>query len=437
MEHTKGKWQGNPTENKLSNVQKRKPTRRTRRKGQGNPKKNKLSNVLKNKPTKPYNINVFSLIAVPKIKKLAFHPNAIEKFDVDSLNILGIPIHGTPILSVRPKDKDKFRSTTENLFPGVKDILHQRGFDLNKLKTVATAKKGDDFIYSLKLRVRATVLCIMGTYIIPSPSSGFLSLIYGEFVKNTEDINYAWGEAVMVEMHHALGRYKTTYKNSPKEAGHCIKGCQVALMPIRCGGSRSIPVDLWMGIKIYRDRSRRLLGLSQSTYIVKVLKRFSMQESKRGFIPMSHGTSLSKTQCPTAREEKERMDKIPYTSAIGSILYAMIFTRPDISYALSITSRYQSNPGEAHWTAVKNILKYLRRTKDTFLVYGGEEELVARGYFNANFQTDRDDFRSQSGEVDGVHAGVVLVVAAGDDNDPVKRKIRVCVINGSLERSRD
>ena len=53
-----------------------------------------------------------------------------------------------------------------------------------------------------------------------------------------------------------------------------------------------------LGIKIHRDRSRKLIGLSQSTYIDKVLNRFSMQDSKRGFLPMSHGISLSKTQCP-------------------------------------------------------------------------------------------------------------------------------------------
>ncbi|KAK8510970.1 hypothetical protein V6N12_036882 [Hibiscus sabdariffa] len=77
-------------------------------------------------------------------------------------------------------------------------------------------------------------------------------------------------------------------------------------------------------------------------------------------------------------------------------MYAMICTRPDLSYALSMTSRYQANPGEGHWTAVKNILKYLRRTKDVFLVYGGEEELRIKGYTDASFQTDKDYSRSQS-----------------------------------------
>lgn len=88
------------------------------------------------------------------------------------------------------------------------------------------------------------------------------------------------------------------------------------------------------------------------------------------------------------------MSKVPYASAVGSIMYAMICTRPDVSYALSVSSRYQADPGESHWTLVKNILKYLRRTKDVFLIYGGEEELVVNGYTDASFQTDIDDSQS-------------------------------------------
>ena len=101
------------------------------------------------------------------------------------------------------------------------------------------------------------------------------------------------------------------------------------------------------------------------------------------------------------------MSGIPYASAVGSIMYAMLCTRPDIAYALSMTSRYQSNPGECHWTAVKNILKYLKRTKDTFLVYGGCDELHVRGYTDASFQSDRDDFTSQSGYVFCLNGGAV------------------------------
>lgn len=154
-----------------------------------------------------------------------------------------------------------------------------------------------------------------------------------------------------------------------------------------------------LGIRIYRDRSRRLIGLSQSTYIDKILHRFGMQDAKRGYVPVSHGITISKENGPKSLDDKDRMSKIPHASAIGSIMYAMICTRPDVSYALSMTSRYQSNPGEGHWTAVKNILKYLKRTKDSFLVYGREEKLTVKGYTDASFQTDRDDSVSQSGFV--------------------------------------
>ncbi|XP_066333944.1 secreted RxLR effector protein 161-like [Miscanthus floridulus] len=101
------------------------------------------------------------------------------------------------------------------------------------------------------------------------------------------------------------------------------------------------------------------------------------------------------------------MSKVPYASAVGSIMYAMICTRPDVSFALSVVSRYQADPGESHWTLVKNILKYLRMTKDVFLIYGGEEELVVNGYTDASLQTDMDDSQSQLGFVFTINGGAV------------------------------
>ncbi|KAJ9552528.1 hypothetical protein OSB04_016573 [Centaurea solstitialis] len=163
-----------------------------------------------------------------------------------------------------------------------------------------------------------------------------------------------------------------------------------------------------LGIKIYRNRSKRFIGLSQSTYIDKVLKRFKTDESKKGYIPMQHGIVLSKTQCLVSSQDHDRIKSIPYASAIGSIMYAMLCTRPDVTYSVSVTSRFQQNPGEPHWVAVKNIFKYLRRTKEMFLVFGGsEDEISVIGYSDANFQTDRDDFRSQSGYVFTLNGGVI------------------------------
>ena len=103
-----------------------------------------------------------------------------------------------------------------------------------------------------------------------------------------------------------------------------------------------------LGVKIHRDRSNKLLGLSQSTYIDKMLKKFSMDQSKKGYLPMSHGIYLSKDMCPKTDVEVHNMQNVPYASAVGSIMYAMMCTRPDVSYALSVTRKFQADPGESH-----------------------------------------------------------------------------------------
>ncbi|KAL0307499.1 UNVERIFIED_CONTAM: Retrovirus-related Pol polyprotein from transposon TNT 1-94 [Sesamum angustifolium] len=169
-----------------------------------------------------------------------------------------------------------------------------------------------------------------------------------------------------------------------------------------------------LGVKIFRDRSKRMLGITQNSYVEKVLKRFKMEHSKRGFLLMRHGLKLSKKQSPKTDEELKKMLDIPYASAIGSIKYAAQCTRPDIAYASSVTNRYPASVGEAHWTAVKTILKYLRRTKDVFLVYS-DGELILEGFSDASFQSDDDDAKSQSGFVFKLNGGVVAWKSSKQD----------------------
>nr|GFA95062.1 hypothetical protein [Tanacetum cinerariifolium] len=121
-----------------------------------------------------------------------------------------------------------------------------------------------------------------------------------------------------------------------------------------------------------------------------------MDNSKRGSIPKQVYLHLSKSQCATTSVGMKR-----------SIMYVVRCTRPDVVFAQNITSRFQQNSGEAHWTAVKNILKYLRNTKDTFLVYGGdpEAELRVNCYCDVGFETDRDDTKSQTGYVFVLNGG--------------------------------
>nr|GFC79793.1 hypothetical protein [Tanacetum cinerariifolium] len=103
------------------------------------------------------------------------------------------------------------------------------------------------------------------------------------------------------------------------------------------------------------------------------------------------------------------MQNIPYASAVGSIMYAVRCTRPDVAFAQNMTSHFQQNPGEEHWTGVKNILKYLHNTKDMFLVYGGnmERELRVSCYTDAGYLTDADNLKSQTGYVFVLNGGAV------------------------------
>ncbi|XP_031272563.1 secreted RxLR effector protein 161-like [Pistacia vera] len=137
-----------------------------------------------------------------------------------------------------------------------------------------------------------------------------------------------------------------------------------------------------------------------------MLKWFGMQDSKKGILLCSHRIHLSKDMSPKINQECEQMRGIPYASIISSLMYAMLCTRPVISYVVSVISRYQSDLGEKHWSTVKTILKSLRRTKDLVLSYGGSE-LKIDGYSDSDFQSDVDDRKSTSGFIFICNGGVV------------------------------
>ncbi|GJZ80349.1 hypothetical protein Tco_0645343 [Tanacetum coccineum] len=140
-----------------------------------------------------------------------------------------------------------------------------------------------------------------------------------------------------------------------------------------------------------------------------------MDNFKKGNLPLHHGIKISKDLCPKTDDEPDKISRVPYASAIGLIMYAMTCTRHDVSFALSMVSRHQQNPGEGHWTIVKNILRYLRNTKDRFLVYGEEKGLRVTGYCDAGWQTDKDDSRSQSGLVFLLNGGAVTWKSSKQD----------------------
>ena len=123
-------------------------------------------------------------------------------------------------------------------------------------------------------------------------------------------------------------------------------------------------------------------------------------------------TKFSAEDCPTEQSEIERMKKVPYRSAIGSLMYLATCTRPDIAYAVSMCASYMHNPGRVHWEAVKCILAYVNQTTYRGITYGGREYANAMKdriymYVDADHAGNIDNRRSRTGYVTMLHGGAV------------------------------
>ena len=112
-----------------------------------------------------------------------------------------------------------------------------------------------------------------------------------------------------------------------------------------------------LGMLIERDRPERMLAISQRQYILDMLQRYSMDKCEPVKTPMNPSTRLSKAQGPQNEEERLSMQSVPYSEAVGSLLYLARGTRPDIAYSVAFLSRFVANPGRAHWQAVKHLFR--------------------------------------------------------------------------------
>eukprot|EP00253_Pinus_taeda_P013698 PITA_13698 len=116
-------------------------------------------------------------------------------------------------------------------------------------------------------------------------------------------------------------------------------------------------------------------------------------------------------KCPKAQEEEEDMSHVPYASAVGNLMYAMVCTRPDIAHAVGVLSRFMSKQGKQHWTTVKLVFRYLHGTSDYGLCYQGrpglDKVLDICGFVDADWAGDLDQRRSTSGYVFNLFGGVV------------------------------
>jgi hypothetical protein len=123
------------------------------------------------------------------------------------------------------------------------------------------------------------------------------------------------------------------------------------------------------------------------------------------------GEILIVEQCPNTQEEIYDMTCVPYSSVVGSHMYAMVYTRPNIIHALGVLIRYMLTHGKEHWNLLKRVLRYLCGTKYHAICYQGkpeiDREVNVHGFVNANLARDLDRRRSTNGYVFNMFGGEI------------------------------
>ena len=161
----------------------------------------------------------------------------------------------------------------------------------------------------------------------------------------------------------------------------------------------------YLGMHIEQDRDARTIYLNQTRYISKILERFGMQDCKGISTPME---AAALPPCPT--DHAEAIKRTDYQSKVGNVMYAMLGTRPDLAFAVSALSKYNSCAITAHHSAMGRVLRYLQATKNTGILYKGESisampEHVC--YTDSEWAGDRDKRRSTGGFVVVLCGGAV------------------------------
>jgi hypothetical protein len=151
-----------------------------------------------------------------------------------------------------------------------------------------------------------------------------------------------------------------------------------------------------LGMEVKRNRAGRTIRLSQSRYSHDILERFNMTNVKPSRTPMDEHKSLMIDNNLHTQAELRGADQSQYLQAVGSLMYLMVSTRPDLAYAVGVISRYSSDPRSIHWAAVKRIIRYLAETLDCGIVLGGHRNApFLEVWTDADYAGDHDTVRNR------------------------------------------
>lgn len=161
-------------------------------------------------------------------------------------------------------------------------------------------------------------------------------------------------------------------------------------------------LHFYLAIEWTRDWQNRTITGHQTKFARTILKRFRMEECTPAETPIAEGTVLTTADCPVpGSKEEEYMKNVPYLEAIGSLMYLMLGTRPDLAFAIGKLSRFGNNPGTTHWNLLKRVISYVKGTLNYSITLGGDSRGIPKliAYSDSSFQDCPDTSRSTSGYV--------------------------------------
>ena len=162
-------------------------------------------------------------------------------------------------------------------------------------------------------------------------------------------------------------------------------------------------ITQFLGLRILRDRKTRTISIDQQHYIEKIIERFDLENAHPKRTPMT----LSMKLTASARTAADPTIQKQYQSMVGSLMYAMLGSRPDICFAVNKLAQYGSNPDEEHLAAAQRIFQYLKATRDYRLTYNGNTGSELIGWCDADWASDPDTRRSTTGYVFQIGSGSV------------------------------
>lgn len=134
---------------------------------------------------------------------------------------------------------------------------------------------------------------------------------------------------------------------------------------------RSVAFDYFVGLKISHDESKKKVYLSQPEYITKILHRFNMENCQPKSLPADPNSRLTAKKKPSLHENHQDDEIFPYREAVGSLIYLVVTSCPDISFSVNQVAQHCKNPKKLHWAAVKRIISFLKNTIHFGLQFDG------------------------------------------------------------------